>query len=141
MNALGAVDVPYTIEVLDESEGLPLVIQARADTDPVRLASWIAAHRDWLRQCLIEHGALLFRGFAVESAPTFERVVRAIDDCTFADGTDIPDADMEAIREAVWRHMVVFPWQRGDIVAIDNYAVSHGRLPYQGPRQVAVCWA
>ena len=29
----------------------------------------------------------------------------------------------------------------GDVVAIDNFAVSHGRLPYRGPRNVAVAWA
>jgi hypothetical protein len=45
------------------------------------------------------------------------------------------------VLEAVWKHMVVVPWRRGDVVAIDNFAVSHGRLPYQGPREVAVCWA
>jgi hypothetical protein len=29
----------------------------------------------------------------------------------------------------------------GDMVVIDNAAVSHGRLPYRGPRQVVVAWA
>ena len=61
--------------------------------------------------------------------------------CTFLDGSQIPDADIEAVLDAVWKHMVVVPWRRGDVVAIDNFAVSHGRLPYQGPREVAVCWA
>jgi alpha-ketoglutarate-dependent taurine dioxygenase len=60
---------------------------------------------------------------------------------TWADGSEIPDADVEALREAVWKHLVVIPWRRGDVVAIDNYAVSHGRLPYAGPRMVAVAWA
>ena len=61
--------------------------------------------------------------------------------CTYGDGGEIPVADLEAVRDAVWRHMVAFSWQRGDVLAIDNYAVSHGRLPYRGPRQIAVCWA
>lgn len=61
--------------------------------------------------------------------------------CTYADGGEISDADMEAIRAAVWKNLVVFPWHRGDVVAIDNFAVSHGRLPFEGPREVAVCWA
>ncbi len=61
--------------------------------------------------------------------------------CTYADGSEIPDADMEHVRDVVWKHMVIFPWQRGDVVAIDNHSVSHGRLPYRGPRHVAVCWA
>ena len=61
--------------------------------------------------------------------------------CTHLDGSEIPDADIEAVRDAIWKHMVVVPWRRGDVVAIDNFAVSHGRLPYRGPREVAVCWA
>lgn len=62
-------------------------------------------------------------------------------ECTFADGAEIPLADVEAVRDAVWKHLVVVPWRRGDVVAIDNFAVSHGRLPYAGPRNVAVAWA
>ena len=61
--------------------------------------------------------------------------------CTHLDGSPIPDADIEAVLDAVWKHLVVVPWRRGDVVAIDNFAVSHGRLPYRGPREVAVCWA
>ena len=49
--------------------------------------------------------------------------------------------DVEAVLDAVWRNLVVFPWRRGDVVAIDNFAVAHGRLPYDGPRAIAVCWA
>jgi alpha-ketoglutarate-dependent taurine dioxygenase len=61
--------------------------------------------------------------------------------CTHLDGSEIADADVEAVREAVWRQLVIVPWRRGDVLVIDNYAVSHGRLPYAGPRQVAVAWA
>ncbi len=60
---------------------------------------------------------------------------------TYLDGREIPDEDLAALRNVVWRHMVIEPWQRGDVVAIDNHSVSHGRLPYEGPRHVAVCWA
>ena len=74
-----------------------------------------------------------------------QRRTRASDEqsmhCTYIDSTEIPDADMEAVRDAIWRNMVVTPWRRGDVVAIDNYAVAHGRLPYKGPREIAVCWA
>ena len=352
-----AIEDPYDVQTLNgHPDGLPLVIGAREDCDPERLRTWIGAHHGWLADRLRRHGALLFRGFAVTDAPTFERVVRAIDDdlkneylgtsprngltdyvftaselppfypipqhcemsfiahpprhlffcclrppaegcgetpladfrkvlrdldpgvrrrfearglrivrnysgaggggrfdlwklkrwdemfrtadravveatchaegfeptwtaegglrlvstqpitrthpetgepvwhnhvttfhlsaaageyrriyalrpsarnwffwqlgrvltalqrrlkardelamhCTYLDGSEIPAADMEVVRDVVWKHMVIFPWRRGDIVAIDNYAVSHGRLPYAGPRRIAVCWA
>jgi len=60
---------------------------------------------------------------------------------TYQDGREIPDEDMEHLRDLIWNNMVAFPWRRGDVVAIDNRAVSHGRLPYSGPRRVAVAWA
>ncbi len=60
--------------------------------------------------------------------------------CTYGDGSEIPDSDMEAVRDAIWKNLVAFRWQRGDVVAIDNYAVSHGRLPYRGERMVTVAW-
>lgn len=62
-------------------------------------------------------------------------------ECTYLDGREIPDTDMDHVRDVVWKHMVIEPWQRGDVVAIDNHSTSHGRLPYAGPRTVAVCWA
>lgn len=89
----------------------------------------------------LKHFALLQLSRALEALqrrkPADERAMH----CTWADGTEIPDADMEAVRDAVWKHLVVVPWKRGDVVAIDNFAVSHGRLPYAGPRNVAVAWA
>jgi alpha-ketoglutarate-dependent taurine dioxygenase len=60
---------------------------------------------------------------------------------TYLDGTEFPDADIEAVRDTVWKHMVIEPWRRGDVVAIDNHSVSHGRMPYEGPRRVVVAWA
>ena len=60
---------------------------------------------------------------------------------THLDGSEVADEDVEAVRDVVWRHTVIHPWRRGDVVAIDNHSVSHGRLPYEGRRHVAVCWA
>ena len=61
--------------------------------------------------------------------------------CSFGDGTPIADADMEAVRDAVWKNLVFPRWRRGDVLAIDNRAVAHGRMPYRGPRHVVVAWA
>lgn len=60
---------------------------------------------------------------------------------TYLDGSEIPDDDIEAVRDAVWKNLSLTPWKRGDVVAIDNHSVSHGRLPYEGPRHIVVCWA
>lgn len=61
--------------------------------------------------------------------------------CTYGDGTPIPDADMEAVRDAIWRNLRFFRWRVGDVVLIDNFSVAHGRMPYRGPRKVVVAWS
>lgn len=97
----------------------------------------IAALRPTLRHRLLAQVARALVGV--------QRTLRGPDEqsmhCTYADGREIPDADMEHVRDVIWRHLVITPWQRGDVLAIDNHSVAHGRLPYQGPRQVAVAWA
>lgn len=61
--------------------------------------------------------------------------------CTYADGTGIPEADMEALRRAVWKRMAIVPWQRGDVLVIDNRSMSHGRMPFTGDREIVACLA
>ena len=61
--------------------------------------------------------------------------------CTYHDGREIPDADLEHLFDVIWKNLVIIPWQRGDLVAIDNCAVLHGRLAYTGPRTVVVSWS
>ena len=60
---------------------------------------------------------------------------------TRLDGAEFPASDVEAVRDAVWKHMAIEPWQTGDVGAIHNPSVSHGRLPYEGARRIVVCWA
>ena len=60
---------------------------------------------------------------------------------TWADRSEITDADLDAVRDAIWKNLAVVSWKQGDVVAIDNHAIGHGRLPYQGPRKVVVSWA
>jgi len=61
--------------------------------------------------------------------------------CSYGDGSPITNSDLSAVRRAIWNNLVFPRWQRGDVVAIDNQAVAHGRMPYRGPRRVVVAWA
>ncbi|MEM9729076.1 MAG: TauD/TfdA family dioxygenase [Myxococcota bacterium] len=61
--------------------------------------------------------------------------------CTYGDGTEIPFADMEAVRDAIWKNLVITPWRAGDVLAIDNDSTGHGRMPFYGRRMIAVAWA
>ncbi len=59
----------------------------------------------------------------------------------FGDGTVIPDEYVKHIEEVIWKNMVIFRWKKGDVLAIDNFCTSHGRLPYEGPREILVSWS
>lgn len=59
----------------------------------------------------------------------------------FGDGTSVPDSYVEHIQEVIWKNMVILPWQKNDVMAIDNFSTSHGRLPYEGEREILVCWS
>jgi hypothetical protein len=60
---------------------------------------------------------------------------------TYADGSPIPPGDLESLRDTVWRVMARPRWHAGDVMAIDNFACSHGRFPSWGPREIVSCLA
>ncbi|MEO0424782.1 MAG: TauD/TfdA family dioxygenase [Pseudomonadota bacterium] len=59
----------------------------------------------------------------------------------FGDGREIPDAYLQAVRQAFAQETTRFDWEAGDLLLIDNLLVSHGREAYQGARRVVVCMA
>ena len=59
-------------------------------------------------------------------------------DTCLGDGSPIPTPWIETIRAAVATETSRFPWQRDDILIVDNMAVAHGRAPYEGERLVLV---
>lgn len=56
----------------------------------------------------------------------------------YGDGTPIEDEALAAIREAYAAEEVAFPWEREDVILIDNMAVAHARGPYRGERKIRV---
>ena len=59
----------------------------------------------------------------------------------FGDGSPIPADVIAEILDAYRRNSIVFPWQRGDLLIVDNMLMSHGRRPYRGARQIRVSMA
>jgi hypothetical protein len=55
---------------------------------------------------------------------------------TFGDGSPIAEADLDAVRKAIRAELIVFDWQRGDLLLLDNYLMAHGRRPYRGRRRI-----
>jgi alpha-ketoglutarate-dependent taurine dioxygenase len=54
----------------------------------------------------------------------------------YGDGSPIENTILEVLREAYQHEKVVFPWQEGDVLMLDNMTVAHGRMPYVGARKV-----
>ncbi|HEX4489488.1 MAG TPA: TauD/TfdA family dioxygenase [Terriglobales bacterium] len=55
---------------------------------------------------------------------------------TFADGTEISEQDIATIKQVIAKETVMFDWQRGDVLLVDNKLTSHGRQPYDPPRTI-----
>ena len=56
----------------------------------------------------------------------------------YGDGSPIEDSVLDVLREAYIQEKVMFPWQEGDVLMLDNMTIAHGRMPYVGTRKVLV---
>jgi alpha-ketoglutarate-dependent taurine dioxygenase len=56
----------------------------------------------------------------------------------FGDGSQISADKIKEIRETVDKNIVRNPWEKGDLLIVDNVLVSHGRSPYKGNRKIVV---
>jgi len=69
---------PIAEQRIINDRAFPLVVSARegeGEFSEVELLDWMQKNRDNLHQKLIEHGAVLLRGFPVHSADAFERLL------------------------------------------------------------------
>ena len=57
---------------------------------------------------------------------------------TFGDGTPISDDLAEQLLQLYWDTCVMFPWERSDIISLDNMRIAHARMPFEGERRIAV---
>ena len=57
---------------------------------------------------------------------------------TLGDGHRITVRQLNSIHHAIDSATVRFRWQRGDFLLVDNFLVTHGRMPYRGDRRILV---
>lgn len=60
---------------------------------------------------------------------------------TFGDGSPISDEIAEDVLQTYWDTCVMFKWEPGDIISLDNMRTAHARMPFAGERQIAVAMA
>jgi alpha-ketoglutarate-dependent taurine dioxygenase len=56
----------------------------------------------------------------------------------YGDGSPIETSVLDEIRETYQDAAITFPWEKGDVLLVDNFLVSHGRESYVGPRKILV---
>jgi alpha-ketoglutarate-dependent taurine dioxygenase len=56
----------------------------------------------------------------------------------YGDGEPIPAEVVDVINEVYQRHTAATPWQRGDLLLVDNLRTAHSRQPYEGDREIVV---
>ena len=56
----------------------------------------------------------------------------------YGDGSPIDPDDFAAIRAAYDAEALVFPWEQGDVLLLDNMLMAHARSPFTGERRVVV---
>jgi len=59
----------------------------------------------------------------------------------YGDGSPLEDDALAQIRGVLAQCEVVFPWQTGDVLMLDNMLVAHSRKPFSGERKVVVAMA
>ncbi len=113
-------------EVLETRQLAPAVAQHPQTKEPI-----------FFNQIQLHHTACLEDGVRRSLHSIFDeqdlpRTVR------FGDGTPIPDAIVEDITQLYWECSVSLPWQKGDVMMVDNMLCAHARKPFSGPRKVVV---
>jgi alpha-ketoglutarate-dependent taurine dioxygenase len=56
----------------------------------------------------------------------------------YGDGSPIESSVIEEINQIYQQESIIFPWQKGDILMLDNMLTAHGRKPFVGSRKVLV---
>lgn len=92
--------------------------------------SWFNQAQHWHPACLdtITRESI-FTSFKPEDLPR---------NCYYGDGTPIEDSVMEEICGVYQQLEVTFPWQKGDVLLLDNILAAHARNPFLGERKLLV---
>ncbi|KAI6647928.1 Hybrid non-ribosomal peptide synthetase/type I polyketide synthase [Oopsacas minuta] len=58
--------------------------------------------------------------------------------CTYGNGEEISDSDIAQVKSVCLSNLVMFDWQKGDVLLVDNFLVAHARKKFSGERKILV---
>jgi alpha-ketoglutarate-dependent taurine dioxygenase len=53
-----------------------------------------------------------------------------------ADNSKVAKQDLYHILDVLHENTIAYPWQKNDVMVLDNILTMHGRAPFEGPRRV-----
>jgi len=56
----------------------------------------------------------------------------------YGNGEPFPNKEADVLNRLFAQITRAWPWQKGDVMILDNFLVAHGRSPYSGTREVQV---
>ena len=59
-----------------------------------------------------------------------------VDEIRFGDDSKMPRKDIYHVVDVLDKNAIYFPWQKGDVMILDNILTMHGRAPFKGKRRV-----
>jgi alpha-ketoglutarate-dependent taurine dioxygenase len=92
----------------------------------------------WFNHATFFHVSTLEAGLREGLLASFENEADLPTNTYYGDGSNIEPETLDELRAAYRQETVSFPWQRGDILMLDNILAAHGRAPYEGPRKILV---
>lgn len=88
---------------------------------------WFNQAEQWHSSSLKPASRTLFEGMLGKG--------RLPHDCEYGDGTPLDENELSQIRHALNACKLLFDWQRGDLLMIDNILMMHGREAFTGHRR------
>jgi alpha-ketoglutarate-dependent taurine dioxygenase len=75
---LDQVNVSFLESANEAARTLPIIVSPRWNDSVAFLTAWLEKNRPWVDEQILKYGALLIRGFKIDTAPEFEKATLAL---------------------------------------------------------------
>lgn len=129
------------VEMLCKQEGIQFEWRGPEHLKTTQICSAVARHPKTGEETWFNH-AVFFHVSTLEEE-VYEALTASFSEkdlpsnTYYGDGSAIETTTLAHLRDAYLAEKVVFPWNGGDVLLIDNMLTAHAREPFKGPRKIA----